>query len=384
MLENRKCMQVLLGPRQIGKTTLVKQLMKELPFETVYASADDSFAEGSEWIERNWDLALARMKQTGSSQAVLILDEIQKMDHWSETVKKRWDRDSFEDRALKVILLGSSRMLLQKGLSESMAGRFEVIRMTHWSFGEMHNAFGWTEDQYVYFGAYPGAADLISQENRWKDYLLNLVEASITKDILLLSPIRKPALMKRLFELGCLYSGQLLSYTKILGQLQDAGNTTTLAHYLDLLDTAGLLGGLEKYSGDVIRKKGSSPKFQVHNTGLMTAFEPERFAHLRQQPEKWGRLVESAIGAHLLNHQYSGAYKLYYWREGNEEVDFILERGTTCVALEVKSGKSKHTPATGLKHFREAWNPLKALVIGPDSLSWQDFLSMDPGTLFED
>lgn len=239
-------------------------------------------------------------------------------------------------------------MLLQKSLTESMAGRYEVIRMTLWSFQEMHTAFGWTEDQYVYFGAYPGAADFIAQETRWKACLLNLVEASISKDILLLTPIHKPARMKGLFEMGCLNSGQILSYTKVLGQLQDAGNTTTLAHYLDLLDTAGLLSGLENYSGDGARKKGSSPKFQVHNTGLMTAFEPDRFDSLRQPKKKWGRLVESAIGAHLLNHQYSGEHNLYYWRKGNEEVDFILERGTTCVAPEVKTGKGRHTPASGL------------------------------------
>ncbi len=223
---------------------------------------------------------------------MLIIDEIQKIGNWSEAVKREWS-DTAQRQSLKVVLLGSSRLLLQQGLTESLAGRFETLFIGHWSYREMKEAFDFTLDQYVWFGGYPGAATLINDEERWRRYITDsLIETSISKDILMLTRVDKPALMKRLFELGCGYSGQILSYTKILGQLQDAGNTTTLAHYLRLFNTAKLLGGLEKYSPEMVRRRASIPKFQVHNTALISAQQQHSFQEIAANPSRWGRWVE--------------------------------------------------------------------------------------------
>lgn len=196
----------------------------------------------------------------------------------------------------------------------------------------------------------------------------------------MLTRVDKPALMKRLFEMGCLYSGQILSYTKMLGQLQDAGNTTTLSQYLNLLDTAGLLGGLEKYSKDIIRKRASSPKFQVHNTALISAQRNETFQDITVQPAQWGRMVESAIGSHLINHALTERFMLYYWRERNEEVDFIIEKGGKAVALEIKSGATQSR--SGMTAFQKQFNLHKMLLVGNSGIPWQDFLKLNPVELF--
>jgi predicted AAA+ superfamily ATPase len=271
-------------------------------------------------------------------------------------------------------------MKIQQGLTESLAGRFETTFMSHWSYSEMLAAFGWKEEQYVYFGGYPGAASLISDQQRWKQYVReSLIETSISKDILMLTRVDKPALMKRLFELSCTYSGQILSYNKMLGQLRDAGNTTTLSHYLSLLSTAGLVIGIEKYSTNIIRKKSSSPKFQVYNTALISALSNESFEDAMQNPAIWGRLVESAVGAHLLNHSVSGDFALTYWREGNDEVDFVIEQ-KKIIGIEVKSGAFHNT--SGMAAFKKKFNPDKLVVIGNTGLPWQEFLQMKPGELF--
>lgn len=379
--EPKRFIQVIMGPRQVGKTTLVTQLISELAIPSRFVSADAVVASDSRWLVQQWDTARAEMKVRDSSTFLLVIDEIQKITNWSETVKSLWDADLREQRELKVILLGSSRLLLQQGLTESLAGRFETTYMGHWSYSEMKAAFNWSPAQYVWYGGYPGSAALIENEQRWKQYVSeSLIETSISKDILMLTRVDKPALMKRLFELGCAYSGQILSFTKIMGQLQDAGNTTTLSHYLELLNTAGLLGGLEKYDRKVLRQRSSSPKFQVHNTALMTAHYPGSFDATRKQPEVWGRWVESSIGAHLLNAVYSSGAQLAYWREGNKEVDFVLSHQGKTVAIEVKSGAAKAT--AGMKSFDKNHSPDRLLLVGGEGISWQDFLSVDPLTLF--
>lgn len=378
--EPRKFIQVLMGPRQVGKTTMVQQLLPDIGFDYIFESAD-AIVTDVLWLEQVWETARLKVKSGKEKECLLIIDEIQKIDNWSEMVKKLWDEDSRNQLNLKVLLLGSSRLLMQQGLSESLAGRFENIYLGHWAFPEMQVAFGWSVEQYVWFGGYPGSAGLIKDEERWKNYVLNsLIETSISKDILMLTRVNKPALMKRLFELGCLYSGQILSFTKIQGQLQEAGNTTTLSHYLSLLDTAGLLGGIEKYAANMVRKRASSPKFQVHNTALISAQNHTLFDEIINQPKQWGRMVESAIGAHLLNESLVHGYKLYYWRERNEEVDFIVEKGHRMIALEVKTGTEKYT--NGMKTFHEKYHPDKILLVGKSGIPWQDFLSMDVADLF--
>lgn len=381
IIEPRRFIQVILGPRQVGKTTLVNQLASKTPFPNHFISADAIAASGTIWLRQQWETARLKAKQEESGQILLIVDEIQKIDNWSETVKLLWDEDTRTSQNIKVILLGSSRMLLQKGLTESLAGRFETTYMGHWSFTEMQSAFGWDVNQYTWFGGYPGSASLISDEIRWKQYIQTaLIETSVSKDILMTTRIDKPALMKKLFELGCLYSGQIISFTKILGQLQDAGNTTTLSHYLHLLDTAGLLGAIEKYAGTILRKRSSSPKFQVHNTALISSQRSETFAEIRSQPNNWGRVVESAIGAHLHNHSITDDFTLHYWREGNDEVDFVLERKGKLIAIEVKSSRVAATK--GMDVFQKKYTPYKVLLIGETGFSWEEFLRVNPASLF--
>jgi predicted AAA+ superfamily ATPase len=321
------------------------------------------------------------MKGTGISEYLLVIDEIQKINNWSEVVKQQWDKDSREKVNIKVILLGSSRLLIQKGLSESLAGRFETFYCGHWSYGEMEAAFGWSIEQYIYFGGYPGSAILIEEEGRWKSYIKDsLIEPGISKDILMLTRVDKPALLKRLFELGCLYSGQMLSYTKITGQLQDAGNTTTLANYLRLLSDCGLLGGLEKYGGSIIRRRSSSPKFQVYNNALLTSQDKESYSTAVVNPKVWGRLVESSVGAHLVNHSVSERYNLHYWREGNNEVDFVLEKEGKVIGLEVKSGGRAENAGMGV--FNGKFHPDKMLLVGSGGIPYTEFLKINPKDIF--
>ncbi len=379
--EPRRFIQVLMGPRQIGKTTLIKQLIEKIDIPYQFESADAVAATDSTWILLLWESVRLKIQNKEADEYLLIIDEIQKIDNWSEIIKKLWDEDTLKNVNIKVIILGSSRLLLQQGLTESLAGRFESTYVGHWSFTEMKDAFEFTANQYAWFGGYPGSVPLINDEDRWKNYINNsLIETSISKDILMLTRVDKPALMKRLFELGCLYSGQILSFSKLQGQLQDAGNTTTLSHYLELLDTAGLLAGIEKYAADVIRKRSSSPKFQVHNSALISAQRHEYFDEIFNNKQEWGRIIESAVGAHLVNAALTNNFKLYYWRHRNDEVDFILEKRGKVIGIEVKSNFS--TKISGLSAFQKAYHPDKILLVGNGGLPWEEFLLIDPNSLF--
>lgn len=373
--EPRRFIQVVAGPRQVGKTTLITQVAERsgLPFR--YASADEPTLRGREWIEQQWDAARILAGDAGEDDALLILDEIQKAPNWSETVKRLWDEDTLRQRRLKVVLTGSAQLLIGRGLTESLAGRFELLHIPHWSLLEMRTAFGWSLEQFLFYGAYPGAAPLVREPARWSRYIRDsLIETTISRDVLLLSRVDKPALLRRLFELGCAYSGQILSYSKMLGQLHDAGNTTTLAHYLDLLAAAGMLGGIQKFAGSAVRRRSSSPKFQVFNTALMTAGSGLTFAQARADHEFWGRLVESAVGAHLVNAAAGGACEVFYWRDRHNEVDFVVRSGRTVTAIEVKSERTGRNPA-GMAAFAEAFHPTRSLLIGGDGIALEEFLS---------
>lgn len=375
LAEPRRFMQVVTGPRQVGKSTLVQQVAEGLSVPIRYASADEPTLRAPDWIGQQWEAARLEAGTSGKSGALLVLDEIQKIPAWSETVKRLWDEDTRAKHPLKVVLLGSAPLLIASGLTESLAGRFETLHLTHWPFAEMREAFGWSLEQYIFHGGYPGAAPLVGDSSRWSRYIADsLIETSIARDVLLLSRVDKPALLRRLFELACRYSGQVLSYTKMLGQLQDAGNTTTLAHYLDLLAGAGMVRGLPKYAGDVARQRGSSPKLQVLNTALMTATSGLSPAEARADREFWGRLVESAVGAHLANAAATGDCELYYWRERNQEVDFIVKAGRRLVAIEVKSGRAPLAHA-GTTAFAQAFKVHRTLLVGSDGVSIEDFLS---------
>ncbi|RLE30607.1 AAA family ATPase [Candidatus Acetothermia bacterium] len=379
--EPRRFIQVLAGARQTGKTTLVQQVLADLSQPSHYASADEPTLKDPVWIEQQWEVA-RRLVSKNHSPAVLVLDEVQKIPNWSEIVKRLWDEDTRTGLPLHVVLLGSAPLLMQRGLSESLAGRFEVIHMPHWSFAEMHEAFGWSLDQYVYYGGYPGSAPLISEPERWRQYILDsLIETTISRDILLLHRVDKPALLRRLFELGCQYSGQVLSYNKMLGQLQNAGNTTTLAHYLDLLKAAGLLEGLQKYAGQRVRQRASSPKLQVHNNALMTAQLGVPYEEAREDGRIWGRLVESAVGMWLVNATRGTPIQVYYWASGNREVDFVLAKGSKLVAIEVKSAY-RTQKLRGMEAFAREFKVHKMLLVGGDGIPIEEFISTDPASWF--
>ncbi len=378
--EPKKFIQVLYGPRQVGKTTLVKQVLHQYAHPYIFATADDLIGADNTWLRKQWSEIRLLQKKTGK-EVLLVIDEVQKINNWSETVKKEWDMDTFEDRPIKVILLGSSSLLIQQGLTESLAGRFESTYIPHWSYREMHEAFGWRVEQYIWFGGYPGCAELIENEKRWKDYVQkSLIETSLSLDILMLTRVDKPALLRRLFELGCSYSAQILSLTKVQGELMEKGNITTLSNYLHLLASAGLLCGLDKFAADVLRKRASKPKFQVFNNALLSAQSELTFPEAVSNHREWGRFVESAVGTHLLNHSFAEGYKLYYWNENSQEVDFVLQKGSKVVAIEVKSGKDSTN--VGMAKFDSLYHPTALYTIGTDGIPLEDFLQMNPVQLF--
>ena len=391
----------LFGPRQTGKTTIVRQALGSIELDHRYLAVDEPDPVGfpapstdaettlystqdrdARWLARHWEDARLRAEQSRLGY-VLVFDEIQKIPRWSETVKGLWDADRARDCPLRVVILGSSPLLMQSGLSESLAGRFETIRVAHWSYGEMSEAFGYDLPRYLYFGGYPGAARMIRDVERWRAYILGaLIEPNIERDILSMTRVDKPALLRRLFTLGTVHSGQILSFTKMLGHLQDAGNTTTLARYLELLASAGLLAGLPKFANQPQRRRASSPKLNVLNTALMTAGSGYSFSEAQADRSFWGRIVESAVGAHLLNTATSDI-RLYYWRDGQFEVDFVLGRGVRSIAVEVKSGVQR--PALrGLAEFGRRFHPSRSVVVGEGGIPINEFLAVPAHTWFEE
>jgi predicted AAA+ superfamily ATPase len=379
LAEPRRFVQVVAGPRQVGKTTLVRQALVALAgapqghqLAQHSISADAPGSQPAAWLATQWEVARALAAQAGA--CVLVIDEVQKVPNWTDTIKRLWDEDTAAARDVRVVVLGSAPLLIAKGLTESLAGRFEITRLGHWRFAEMREAFDMTLDEFVFYGAYPGAATLISDPARWAAYVRDaLVETTLSKDVLQMAPVQKPALLRRVLDLACHYSGQMLSYQKMLGQLDDAGNTTTLAHYLHLLEGAGMACGLQKYMGQVVRQRASSPKLQVFNNALLgsvAVLSGDSLASLQQQPERWGRFVESAVGAELLarhlTHQ-STQPCIHYWNDGQREVDYVLQQGPDLFALEVKSGVYTGN-VSGLAAFCAAHPAARPLVLGTGGL----------------
>lgn len=372
LAEEPSRLQVLGGPRQVGKTTVVLQALEAIDSPSHYASADDPTLRDSAWLEAQWEEG-RRLAAEDRAGAILAVDEIQKVGGWAEAVKRLWDEDRRERLPLRVVLLGSAALLVQRGLSESLTGRFELIRAPHWSLAEMSEAFGFSLDQFVYFGGYPGAAALVDDEGRWASYVLDsIVETTISRDLLLLTRVDKPALLRSLFRLVCDYSSQVVSYQKLTGQLQDAGNTTTLAHYLDLLADAGLAVGLEKFAAGKVRQRRSTPKLLALDTALVSATSGRTFEESRSDPEHWGRLVETAVGAHLWATRDPRA-EVLYWRDRGNDVDYVLRRGTKLTAIEVKSGR-RRDGLPGTAAFESAHGPARKLLIGADGTPLDAFL----------
>ena len=378
LLEPRKRIQVVAGPRQVGKTTSIEQAVAQYSGGYTYKLAEGLGLAPIEWLISEWNAARVKARTEGSH--LLVIDEIQKIKGWSEVVKRLWDEDSFQHTELKVCLLGSSRLLLQKGLEESLAGRFELIDVWHWSFADMHAAFGYSLEDYILFGGYPGAADLRGDEERWRRYIRDaIIEPSINLDILQLETVTKPELLRQTFALGCCYSGKILSYQKMVGQLQEAGNTTTIAHYLRLLGEAGLLTGLEKIYDEPVRTRASSPKLAVCNNALRTAMQTRSPAELRNDPVAWGHAVESAVGAQLLSSIRRKNIDLLYWNVGCKEVDYVLRRGDDLAAIEVKSADADSV--SGMREFRTKYPHSKPYLIGGQGMPLDEAFTLSAESL---
>lgn len=373
--EPRAFMQVLAGPRQVGKSTLAHQVKGAFAFPSYYASTDGSSSYGSAWITEQWEVGRLLAQRTDNQQgALLILDEIQKISNWSDFVKKLWDEDTSSQLNLKVLLLGSATLLIQTGLGESLAGRFEVIPIPHWSFGECREAFDWTLEQYIYFGGYPGAARFIQDQERWSNYIVkSIIDTSVSRDIMLMTRIHKPALLRNVFQLGCHYTGHVLSYQQMLGQLQDTGNVSTLAHYLELLSEAGLIMGLQKFYPDQLKQKASNPKLQVFNTALTTAQSHLSFEDMQEDQEAWNNLVICCVGTHLANSAFGSKIEVFYWKEGSRTIDFILRKGKIVLTLMVKNTK-KENGFSAVDAFCQLYNPQQNLLIGEHGIPVKEFL----------
>lgn len=374
LTQPRRFMQVMSGPRQVGKTTTVLRVAAVSGKPHHYATADSPALRGSAWIAQQWNAARAMARQ--GEGAVLILDEIQKVPAWPESVKLLWDEDTRSGSSLQVVLLGSSPLLVHKGLSESLAGRFEMLRQPHWSFGEMRQAFRWNLEEFLLHGGYPGTAPLKDDPERLSAYIRDsIVEPTVARDILSLADVRRPALLRRLFELACVYCAEILSYNKMLGQLQDAGNVTTVAHYLNLLGEAGMVRGLQKYGGEA-RRRSSSPKLQPLATGLVTASSGISLNSWAEPGEHRGRLVECAVGAHLCNWAFSsGRQDIFYWRDRNHEVDFVVPFDGRLFAIEVKSGQTRQRGLPGIERFMQRYPSAAPLLVGGGGIPLEDFLS---------
>lgn len=384
MAEPRRRMQIVMGPRQVGKSTLVGQFTEatSVPFDFFAADSVNSF--DTSWIPNKWQQARMRMDIHSEQEHILVIDEVQKIKGWSEQVKKEWDEDSRNHRNLKVILLGSSRLLLQKGLEESLEGRFETIKMGYWDWQEMHEAFGFSMDEYVYFGGFPGLAPDIQDEGRWRNLMEDsIISPILTRDILEIEEIRNPALLRQVFELACIESAKELSLTKMQGTM-NCGTVPTIKNYLDILNKSMIVQPLQNYSPSRVKEKQSVPKMQVFNNAFRNRFGTFSFDEARVDPAEWGRLVESAVGAHLANRAMTDDYELFYWRnERRQECDYVLRKGQALVAIEVKSGSVDKT--VGFEKFKEQFADIvtAAFIVGPHALPLEDFFIMDLKSLFK-
>jgi predicted AAA+ superfamily ATPase len=377
LTEPRRLIQAIVGPRQSGKTTAIAQAQARLEAQGMrvcYVSGDEPLVPGPAWIDEQWELARTL---AGEAPVVLALDEVHKIPGWSERVKAAWDRDTREGCDVRFVLLGSSPLLVSHRLEESLAGRFETLASTHWSFAECRAAFGWDLDTYLFYGGYPGSAPLVGDYDRWRRYIVDsLIETTVSRDVLALTRVDKPALLRRLFYLTCEYSGQIVAYTKLLGQLHDAGNTTTLAHYLDLLGSAWLVAGLQKYSGSTVRRRASSPKLLVLNTALMSAVKGVPLEAAKADTEYWGRLVETAVGAHLMAQGVREPRGLFYWRDAGLEVDYVVETPRSLTAIEVKSGRSRDRDRRGVDAFVTRYQQATAMLVGQGGVAVEDLLTL--------
>lgn len=348
-------LQVILGPRQVGKTTTTLWFLeKNYPGKFLYVSADKVFNANHDWLLENWQKA-------HFEKLILVIDEIQKIENWAEYIKSLWDENQQSHSPIKCILLGSSSLDIQKGLGESLAGRFQLIRAYHWNYQETRKLISMDFEDYLKYGGYPGSYSLLGDPDQWADYMKNsILIPVIEKDILLNRNVKSPSLFKQAFELLCAYPAQEVSYTKILGQLQKKGNVELVKYYISLFEGAFLFKTIEKFSTNKIMTKSSSPKIlplcpSFYFLGIMDDYESQ----------ERGRVFEQLVGIQLNRTKH----ELYYWREGNDEVDFVLKKGRKIWAIEVKSGRKRS--AAGLEAFKKKFSQAKLVIINPEN--YQEF-----------
>ncbi len=376
-------MQFLVGPRQVGKTTLLLELAKDFGESAVYASADVPEAALPNWREGMWrrvlELAQAR------KGAVLLLDEVQYLPEWSRWLKGRFDAVLRDKTPLHIVATGSSALHVGEGSRETMAGRFEKTVLTHWCATDLGALAGISSDlaaeRFVSHGGYPGAVGLWNEPARWRSYLRDaIIEPAIGRDILSLEKVRKPALLRQVFALAAAHPAEILSLDKMAGALAEKGALETIAHYLELLEEAFLVKPLRKFSGRELRRRKSPPKLVVLNNGLLagTDLQPSRDT----DPARWGRWLENACLAHAINR----GHEVYYWREEPWEVDAVVIGSSGRWIVEVKSGPFTAEDLRGLAHATTRFPDFKPLVVcdprqepfarsaGFEALSWVDFL----------
>lgn len=356
--------QAVTGPRQVGKTTLARQILEKWKGPKIYQTADEPGTPSYEWISEHWQKARSLSRSKGP-ETLLVLDEAQKIPHWSEAIKKLFDEDKNLKRRLRVVILGSSALLMQRGLTESLAGRFEIHRHNHWSFSECKEYFSLSLEEYLYFGGYPGALLLRKNQSRWARYIRDsIIETVLSKDVILMMPVTKPALLRQVFSLAAAHPAQVISYQKMLGQLQDVGNTTTVASYIKLLSNAFLATALERWSGSTIKQRASIPKLIVMDNALISAMSGRKFREVERDKVFWGRMLENAVGAKLYAILQEKGADLFYWRQRQEEIDYVIKIGDRLIAIEVKSGIPRRA-APCLAVFTRRYKKAKPIIISP-------------------
>lgn len=384
MAEPRRTIQVVMGPRQVGKSTMIGQFVEQTSIPYGLFSADGVNKTNSEWISEKWHEERIKMMLHGESEHILIIDEIQKIAGWSEIVKKEWDQDTRDKRNLKVILLGSSRLLIQKGLEESLEGRYETLKISYWEWNEMRDAFGFSMEQFIYFGGFPGLASYIHDEDRWRKMMEeSIISPILNHDILDIEEIRNPSLLRQVFEIGSIYSAQEISLTKMQGVI-NSGTVPTISSYLRILDETMLIKPLQKYNSSTVKTRNSIPKLQVYNNAFRNSYCQHTFEEALLNKTEWGRQVESAVGAYLAGRSVIDGFQLLFWRDENKnECDYILKKGERLIAVEVKSGHTDNI--SGYLAFKNKFSKyiVNSFIVGPEGLPLEDFFNMDIPSLFK-
>ena len=376
--------QIIIGPRQVGKTTLLLEISRESGRRAMYAAADSPEASLPGWWDNVWLKAEELAAEKGG--ASLLIDEIQNLPHWSQSLKSRYDHIKRNKIPLHIVITGSSALKVGAGAKESMAGRFETMRLTHWSASEIASCFKIAPEkavqQLIRWGSYPGSVAFMKDPSRLKDYLRHsIIEPAIGRDLMMTETIRKPGLLRQVFAISLGHPAEIVSLQKIAGTILEKGSLATVAHYLHLLEEACLIAAVPKYSKREIQKRKAPPKLIALNQALLAAMDSSISPEPSKEPEKYGRWVENACIAHAWN----AGQNVYYWRAEPYEVDLVIEGSWGKWAIEIKTGKFTTRELSGLLEFCRLYKGFKPLVFadgksdaaknaGIDTMNWEDYL----------